>query len=211
MYAIIAAGGRQYRVSQGDVIYIDKVNQEADSAISFDVLMIGGDGDVKVGNPVLAGAKVEGKVLAQVKGEKITVYKYKSKKPEDRPPSAVHQGGNHRDQGVMISATLYRGKDGLTACRITGHSGQAEAGRDIVCAAVSILGCTCVNALESVCGIIPLVTENEEGLLAFQLPEITPEENAKAQILMGALKQGLTDLADAYPRNVTLTIQSLSH
>ena len=80
MYAIIAAGGRQYRVSQGDVIYIDKVNQEADSAISFDVLMIGGDGEVKVGNPVLAGAKVEGKVLAQVKGEKITVYKYKSKK-----------------------------------------------------------------------------------------------------------------------------------
>ena len=111
----------------------------------------------------------------------------------------------------MISATLYLGEDGYTACRITGHSGQAEAGRDIVCAAVSILGCTCVNALESVCGIIPLVTENEEGLLAFQLPEITPEENAKAQILMGALKQGLTDLADAYPRNVTLTIQSLSH
>ena len=111
----------------------------------------------------------------------------------------------------MISAVLYLGEDGYTACRITGHSGQAEAGRDIVCAAVSILGCTCVNALESVCGIIPLVTENEEGLLAFQLPEITPEENAKAQILMGALKQGLTDLADAYPRNVTLTIQSLSH
>ena len=111
----------------------------------------------------------------------------------------------------MLSATLYQGKDGLTACRITGHSGQAEAGRDIVCAAVSILGCTCVNAMESVCGIIPLITENEEGLLAFQLPEITPEENAKAQILMGALKQGLTDLADAYPRNVTLTIQSLSH
>ena len=72
MYAIIAAGGRQYRVSQGDVIYIDKVNQ------------IGGDGDVKVGNPVLAGAKVEGKVLAQVKGEKITVYKYKSKKDSSR-------------------------------------------------------------------------------------------------------------------------------
>ena len=111
----------------------------------------------------------------------------------------------------MISAILYQGKDGLTACRITGHSGQAEAGRDIVCAAVSILGCTCVNALESVCGLIPLVTENEEGVLAFQLPEITPEENAKAQILMGALKQGLTDLAESYPRNVKLTIQSLSH
>ena len=111
----------------------------------------------------------------------------------------------------MISATLYQGEDGYTACRITGHSGQAEAGRDIVCAAVSILGCTCVNALESVCGIIPLVTENDAGVLSFQLPEINPEENEKAQILMGALKQGLTDLADAYPRNVTLTIEPLSH
>ncbi len=84
MYAIIAAGGRQYRVSQGDVIYIDKVNQEADSTISFDVLMIGGEGDVKVGNPLIDGAKVEGKVLAQVKGEKIIVYKYKSKKDSKR-------------------------------------------------------------------------------------------------------------------------------
>ena len=80
MYAIIAAGGRQYRVSQGDIIYIDKVNQENDSPISFDVLLLGGEGDIKVGNPILEGAKVEGKVLAQVKGEKIKVYKYKSKK-----------------------------------------------------------------------------------------------------------------------------------
>ena len=84
MYAIIAAGGRQYRVSQGDVIYIDKVNQEADSTISFDVLMTGNEGEVKVGDPILKGAKVEGKVLAQVKGEKITVYKYKSKKDSKR-------------------------------------------------------------------------------------------------------------------------------
>ena len=111
----------------------------------------------------------------------------------------------------MISAILYQGKDGLTACRITGHSGSAEAGRDIVCAAVSILGCTCVNAMESVCGLVPLITENEDGVLAFRLPEMTPEENAKAQILMGALKQGLTDLAESYPRNVKLTIQSFSH
>ena len=80
MYAIIAAGGKQYRVSQGDVIYIEKVNQDVDSAISFDVLMVGGEDGVKVGNPVLEGAKVEGKVLAQVKGEKIHIYKYKSKK-----------------------------------------------------------------------------------------------------------------------------------
>ena len=104
----------------------------------------------------------------------------------------------------MISAVLYHGENGLTGCRMTGHSGQAEAGRDIVCAAASILGCTCVNALESVCGIIPEITENDDGVLAFFLPELTPEENAHAQILMGALRQGLSDLAEEYPRNITL-------
>ena len=111
----------------------------------------------------------------------------------------------------MISAVLYHGEDGYTACRVTGHSGRAEAGRDIVCAAVSILGCTCVNALETVCGVVPQVTENDEGVLAFRLPELTPQENAKAQILMGALRQGLSDLADEYPQNIRLTIQSQFH
>ena len=111
----------------------------------------------------------------------------------------------------MISAVLYQGIDGFDACRITGHSGQAESGRDIVCAAVSILGCTCVNALESVCGIIPEVTENDAGMLEFRLPELDPEGNAKAQILMGALKQGLSDLADAYPQFVRVTEKGMSH
>ena len=105
----------------------------------------------------------------------------------------------------MISAILYRGEEGLTGCRLTGHSGQAEAGRDIVCAAVSILGCTCVNSLEAVCGIIPEITENDDGVLAFRLPEMTAGENEKAQILMGALKQGLSDLVEEYPRNITLS------
>lgn len=97
MYAIIATGGKQYRVSQGDVIYIEKVNQDVDSAISFDVLMIGGD-EVKVGNPVVEGAKVEGKVLAQVKGEKITIYKYKSKKN-------YHRKAGHRQPYTKVEIT----------------------------------------------------------------------------------------------------------
>ena len=80
MYAIISAGNKQYRVSQGETIYIDKVNQEDGSTISFDVLMVENNGEIKVGNPTVEGAKVEGKVVAQVKGEKIMIYKYKSKK-----------------------------------------------------------------------------------------------------------------------------------
>ncbi len=107
----------------------------------------------------------------------------------------------------MISATLLRESSGFSGCRISGHSGYDEAGRDIVCAAVSVLGCTCVNALESVCGVTPEILSNEEGLLAFDLPDRTEAENEKAQILMRALKQGLSDLAEAYPRHVKLTIK----
>ena len=84
MYAIIAAGGKQYRVTKGDVIYIEKVDQADGSAINFDVLMAGEGADVKVGTPLLEGAKVEGKVVKQVKGEKIIIGKYKSKKNYDR-------------------------------------------------------------------------------------------------------------------------------
>ena len=76
MYAIIATGGKQYRVSEGDVIYIEKI----DSTVSFDVLLMGNDGDVKIGTPVVEDVKVEGKVVGQIRGEKIVVYKYKSKK-----------------------------------------------------------------------------------------------------------------------------------
>ncbi|MBQ2990493.1 MAG: 50S ribosomal protein L21 [Clostridia bacterium] len=80
MYAIIATGGKQYRVSEGDVLYIEKIDAEVDSTVSFDVLLVGNDGDVKVGTPVVEGVKVEGKVVGQIRGEKIIVFKYKSKK-----------------------------------------------------------------------------------------------------------------------------------
>ena len=80
MYAIIATGGKQYRVSEGDVIYIEKIDAQVDSTVSFDVLLVGNDGDVRSGTPIVEGAKVEGKVVGQVRGEKIVVFKYKSKK-----------------------------------------------------------------------------------------------------------------------------------
>ncbi|MDR3052127.1 MAG: 50S ribosomal protein L21 [Oscillospiraceae bacterium] len=82
MYAIIQTGGKQYRVQQGDVIYIEKLDAQPETLVSFDVLFIGGDGEKApvVGKPTVPGAKVDGKVLAQVLGEKITVFKYKSKK-----------------------------------------------------------------------------------------------------------------------------------
>ena len=84
------------------------------------------------------------------------------------------------------------------------ENAAAMAEADIICAAVSILGCTCVNALESVCGVIPEIRENENGSLWFELPARTAEENGKAQILMGALRQGLSDLADEFPQNIQI-------
>ncbi len=80
MYAIIATGGKQYRVSEGDEIFVEKLDAQNDSVVTFDALLVGNDGDVKVGTPVVEGVKVEGTVVAQVKGEKIVVFKYKSKK-----------------------------------------------------------------------------------------------------------------------------------
>ena len=100
----------------------------------------------------------------------------------------------------MIFATLYR-KDGrYTGFEARGHSGYAEAGSDIVCAAVSVLGTTCVNALEGLLGIVATIRTNEGGLLDFDLPEI-PEEDRRqgAQLLMGALEQGLRDVQECYP------------
>ena len=83
MYAVIKTGGKQYRVQQGDVIFVEKLNAQADEAVTFDeVLLIGGEGEAKVGTPVVKGAKVQGKVVSQVKSRKIVVYKYKAKKNE---------------------------------------------------------------------------------------------------------------------------------
>ena len=82
VYAVIQTGGKQYRVQQGDVIFVEKLDVQAGDAVKFDqVLFVGGD-EAKIGTPVVAGASVEGKVLAQVKGQKIVVYKYKAKKNE---------------------------------------------------------------------------------------------------------------------------------
>lgn len=83
MYAVIKTGGKQYRVEQGNVIYVEKIDAQADEAVTFDEVLLVGDGDqTKIGAPTVAGAKVEGKVLAQVKSKKIVVYKYKAKKNE---------------------------------------------------------------------------------------------------------------------------------
>jgi len=79
MYAIIATGGKQYRVSQGDTIYIEKLNAQEDSEVTFPVLMLSGD-EVRMGTPEVEGASVTGKVVRHGRGQKVIVYKFKAKK-----------------------------------------------------------------------------------------------------------------------------------
>lgn len=79
-YAVIKTGGKQYRVSEGDVIEIDRLGKEANDKIVFDnVLLLVSDAGVKIGNPFLAGEKVEAKLLENKKGDKIRVAKFKAK------------------------------------------------------------------------------------------------------------------------------------
>ena len=80
MYAIMQTGGEKYTVAEGEVNMVEKLSAAEGEAVVFDeVLTLVNDGDVKVGKPVVEGAKVTGKVEAQGKDKKILVFKYKAK------------------------------------------------------------------------------------------------------------------------------------
>ncbi|MFZ7101844.1 MAG: 50S ribosomal protein L21 [Peptococcaceae bacterium] len=81
MYAIIETGGKQYKVQEGDTFKVELLNAEVGNTVDIEkVLMVNKDGQVKVGNPFVAGAKVTLKVEEHGKGDKIVVFKYKAKK-----------------------------------------------------------------------------------------------------------------------------------
>ena len=85
MYAVVETGGKQYRVSEGDVLYVEKLNVKEDTKVMLDkVLSIGSEKGFKVGNPYIQGAAVEAKVLKNGKAKKIIVMTYKPKKNEKR-------------------------------------------------------------------------------------------------------------------------------
>ena len=95
MYAIIATGGKQYKVSEGDVIKVEKLGVEAGESYTFDqVLAIGGEKMV-VGTPNVEGAPVTASVVENGKGKKVTVYKYKRK-------TGYHKKNGHRQQYTAV-------------------------------------------------------------------------------------------------------------
>lgn len=85
MYAVIETGGKQVRVQEGDIVFIEKLNAEADETVSFDkIVAVGAESGIKVGTPYVEGATVSAKVLKNGKGKKIAVFTYKPKKGQKR-------------------------------------------------------------------------------------------------------------------------------
>ena len=83
MYAVIVTGGKQYKVSEGDTLFVEKLEAEEGSTVTFDQVLMAGEGDdVKVGAPTVEGASVEAKVVKNGKAKKIYVFKMKRKKNE---------------------------------------------------------------------------------------------------------------------------------
>ncbi|WP_432408924.1 50S ribosomal protein L21 [Wukongibacter sp. M2B1] len=81
MYAIIETGGKQYRVQEGDTLFVEKLEVVAGEIVNFDkVLVVSNEGKLSVGSPFVEGAKVEASVVEQGKGPKVIVFKYKAKK-----------------------------------------------------------------------------------------------------------------------------------
>ncbi len=100
MYAVIKTGGKQYRVAADDVIQVERLEAEAGSEIKLtDVLMIGGNGQAKIGAPAVDGAAVTAEVLEQVKGPKLVIFKKRRRK------------NSRRKAGHRQSLTVLRIKD----------------------------------------------------------------------------------------------------
>ena len=99
MYAIIEEGGRQYKVTSGDTILIDREAAEDEKTIKFDrVLLVAGEGEPKIGLPIVANATVSADIVGEEKGEKITIQKYKRRK-------GYHKKIGHRQRYLRVKIT----------------------------------------------------------------------------------------------------------
>ncbi|GAA0364077.1 50S ribosomal protein L21 [Alkalibacterium iburiense] len=98
MYAIIKTGGKQFKVEEGQEIFVEKLNGEAGDTVTFDeVLFVGGDNTV-VGSPFIDGALVEGTIEKQGRAKKVTTYKYRRRKDS-------HTKKGHRQPYTKVSIT----------------------------------------------------------------------------------------------------------
>ena len=107
----------------------------------------------------------------------------------------------------MTRVTVEYEGDHIRRLECAGHAGDVAQGENIVCAAVSVLMQTCVNAIEQVAGIPPKTTVDEsQALIALELPDMTDQQAHDAQIILRTTLLGLTDISHEYPQLVKLNI-----
>ncbi len=95
MYAIIATGGKQYKVSEGDIITIEKLGAQAGENVTFDQVLAVSNGELTVGNPIVANATVTASVIKEGREKKVIVYKYKRK-------TGYHKKNGHRQSFTQV-------------------------------------------------------------------------------------------------------------
>ena len=94
-YAVIAACGKQYKVSEGDVIKVEKLGVADGETVTFDKVLLVSDGETVIGNPTIAGASVTASVVCEGKDKKVVVYKYKRK-------TGYHKKQGHRQPYTKV-------------------------------------------------------------------------------------------------------------
>ncbi|MCX5750632.1 MAG: 50S ribosomal protein L21 [Candidatus Saganbacteria bacterium] len=103
MYAIIESGSKQYKVEAGNVIDVELLGKNAEEAVEFDkVVLFRNENDVKIGQPYISGVKVLGKVVANIKDDKVTTYKYKNK-------TNYHRTKGHRQNYTRVQIEAING------------------------------------------------------------------------------------------------------
>ena len=95
MYAIIATGGKQYKVAEGDIIKVEKLGVEAGETVTFDKVLAVNNGELSIGCPTVEGATVTATVVKEGKGKKVIVYKYKRK-------TGYHKKNGHRQLYTQV-------------------------------------------------------------------------------------------------------------
>ncbi len=95
MYAIIATGGKQYKVAEGDIIKVEKLGVEAGETVSFDQVLVVNKGELVVGNPTVANATVTATVVEEGKEKKVIIYRYKRK-------TGYHKKNGHRQPYTKV-------------------------------------------------------------------------------------------------------------
>ena len=102
MYAIIATGGKQYKVSEGDIIKVEKLGVAEGETVTFDQVLAVSDGTLNVGTPTVAGATVTASVVREGKDKKVIVYKYKNK-------TGYHKKNGHRQLFTQVKIEKING------------------------------------------------------------------------------------------------------